>query len=161
MPGSSPGPKAWARRPSPDAAARRVLADAADPGDRPAGAGRAGRASDVKLVAAGSHPDLRWLERLMKEKGDGLPATSRVDQVRGARRLFTGLTAAHAAGRRDHRQTDRRSRKREAAYALVVDPRGAAGDHLFFLVSHRRDGSCRRSACGAAFCISTARRRAG
>ena len=26
----------------------------------------------VRLVEAGSHPDMRWLERLEKEKGDGL-----------------------------------------------------------------------------------------
>src|SRR4051794_40525383 len=42
----------------------------------------------VKLVEAGSHPDMRWLERLVNEKTGNLARNISVDQVRGLSELF-------------------------------------------------------------------------
>ncbi len=42
----------------------------------------------ARLVAAGSHPDLMRLERLVKESGTELARSIGVDQVRGLNRLF-------------------------------------------------------------------------
>jgi len=47
----------------------------------------------AKLVAAGSHPDMRWLERLPKERGEGLARNITVNQVRSLSE-FIGLTPA-------------------------------------------------------------------
>lgn len=76
------GPKGVGKATFAHAAARRVLAEAAgQPFDLP------GIETDddhpiVKLVEAGSHPDMRRLERLPKEKGEGLAQNISVDQVR-------------------------------------------------------------------------------
>jgi DNA polymerase-3 subunit delta' len=72
---------------------RRILADAAGPpSDLP------GLATDdghpiVKLVEAGSHPDMRWLERLENEKTGNLARNISVDQVRDLGEFLT-LTPA-------------------------------------------------------------------
>ena len=77
------GPKGVGKASFAHAAARRVLADAAGPPlDLPA------LESDndhpiVKLVEAGSHPDMRRLERLVNEKTGNLARNISVDQVRG------------------------------------------------------------------------------
>ena len=42
----------------------------------------------VKLVEAGSHPDMRRLERLVNEKTGNLARNISVDQVRGLGELF-------------------------------------------------------------------------
>ena len=47
----------------------------------------------AKLVAAGSHPDMRWLQRLENPKTGNLARNISVDQVRGLGE-FLGLTAA-------------------------------------------------------------------
>jgi DNA polymerase-3 subunit delta' len=65
-----------------------VLADAAGPAS-----GLPGLATDdahpmVKLVEAGSHPDMRRLERLVNEKTGNLARNISVDQVRGLGELF-------------------------------------------------------------------------
>ena len=70
------------------AAAERVLAEAAGPpvtasgletpDDHPAG----------RLVAAGSHPDFRFLERIENKSGTGLARNISVDQVRSLGELF-------------------------------------------------------------------------
>src|SRR6476619_4527868 len=75
------GPKGVGKASFAHAAARRVLADAAGPPvDLP------GLESDddhpiVKLVEAGSHPDMRRLERLVNEKTGNLARNISVDQV--------------------------------------------------------------------------------
>jgi DNA polymerase-3 subunit delta' len=82
------GPKGVGKATFAHAAARRVLAEAAGPPfDLP------GIASDddhpmVKLVEAGSHPDMRRLERLVNEKTGNLARNISVDQVRGLADLF-------------------------------------------------------------------------
>ena len=72
MPGCSPGPKGVGKATFAHAAARRVLADAAGPPVDLPGLETPDEHPIVKLVEAGSHPDMRWLERLAKEKGGGL-----------------------------------------------------------------------------------------
>jgi DNA polymerase-3 subunit delta' len=82
------GPRGVGKGSFAHAAARRVLADAAGrPSDLP------GIATDedhpmVKLVEAGSHPDMRRLERLVNEKTGNLARNISVDQVRGLADLF-------------------------------------------------------------------------
>ena len=82
------GPKGVGKASFAHAAARRVLADAAGPAS-----GLPGLATDdahpmVKLVEAGSHPDMRRLERLVNEKTGNLARNISVDQVRGLCELF-------------------------------------------------------------------------
>jgi DNA polymerase-3 subunit delta' len=87
------GPKGVGKASFAKAAARRILADAAGPpSDLP------GLATDdghpiVKLVEAGSHPDMRWLERLENEKTGNLARNISVDQVRDLGEFLT-LTPA-------------------------------------------------------------------
>jgi DNA polymerase-3 subunit delta' len=70
------------------AAARRVLAEAAGPPVELPGIGTPDEHPIVKLISAGSHPDMRWLERLPKEKGEGLARNITVKQVRDLSELF-------------------------------------------------------------------------
>ncbi len=70
------------------AAARRVLADAAGPPSALPGLATDDAHPMVKLVEAGSHPDMRRLERLVNEKTGNLARNISVDQVRGLAELF-------------------------------------------------------------------------
>lgn len=74
-------------------AAKRVLADAAGPVADLPGIDTDEDHPVVKLVEAGSHPDMRWLQRLPKEKTDGLARNISVDQVRALGEFMT-MTAA-------------------------------------------------------------------
>jgi DNA polymerase-3 subunit delta' len=76
------GPKGVGKASFAKAAARRVLADSAGPPSDVAGLGTDDDHPIVKLVEAGSHPDMRWLERLTDEKTDKLKRNISVDQVR-------------------------------------------------------------------------------
>jgi DNA polymerase-3 subunit delta' len=87
------GPRGVGKATFSRAAARRVLSDAAGP---PCGLPGLQSPDDhrvVKLIAAGSHPDMRWLERLPKERGEGLARNISVDQVRTLGE-FMGMTPA-------------------------------------------------------------------
>jgi DNA polymerase-3 subunit delta' len=87
------GPKGVGKATFAHEAARRVLAEAAGPAfDRP-GVETPDEHPVVKLVDAGSHPDMRWLERLVNEKTGNLNRNIKVDQVRELIE-FLGLTAA-------------------------------------------------------------------
>jgi DNA polymerase-3 subunit delta' len=82
------GPKGVGKATFAMAAAKRVLAEAAGPPfDLPLL-----EAPDehpmVRLIEAGSHPDMRWLERLVNEKTGNLARNINVDQVRGLAELF-------------------------------------------------------------------------
>ncbi|HEX6661652.1 MAG TPA: DNA polymerase III subunit delta', partial [Sphingomicrobium sp.] len=70
------------------AAARRVLADAAGPASSLPGIATSDDHPMVKLVEAGSHPDMRRLERLVNEKTGNLARSISVDQVRSLSELF-------------------------------------------------------------------------
>jgi DNA polymerase-3 subunit delta' len=82
------GPKGVGKASFAHAAARRVLAEAAGPPFELPGMDSADDHPMVKLIEAGSHPDMRWLERLPKERGEGLARNISVDQVRGLAELF-------------------------------------------------------------------------
>ena len=145
------GPKGVGKATFAHAAARRVLADAAGPSFEGSGIETPDDHPIVKLVKAGSHPDMRWLERLPKEKGDGLARDISVDQVRELGE-FMGMTAALSPWR--------------VAVIDTVDELAAAGANallkmleepppntLFFLVSHAPGRLLRRSARAAAASI--------
>jgi DNA polymerase-3 subunit delta' len=76
-------------------AATRVLADAAGPAVDAPGLDTPDDHRIARLVAAGSHPDLRWLERLVNEKTSNLGRNISVDQVRSLGDLFD-LTPAQS-----------------------------------------------------------------
>jgi DNA polymerase-3 subunit delta' len=87
------GPKGVGKASFAGAAARRLLAEAAGPPFDLPGIDTPDDHSIVKLITAGSHPDMRWLQRLPRERADGLARNISVDQVR-ALGEFLGLTAA-------------------------------------------------------------------
>jgi DNA polymerase-3 subunit delta' len=82
------GPKGVGKASFAFAAARRVLADAAGPLSDLPGIATSDDHPMVKLVEAGSHPDMRWLERLPRERAEGLARNISVDQVRALSELF-------------------------------------------------------------------------
>jgi DNA polymerase-3 subunit delta' len=75
------GPKGVGKSTFANAAARRVLADAAGPQSDSPGLGTDNSHPMVKLVEAGSHPDMRRVERKLNEKGV-LNRSIKVDQIR-------------------------------------------------------------------------------
>ena len=87
------GPKGVGKASFALASAKRVLADAAGPASELPGLETPEVHPMVKLVDAGSHPDMRWLQRLENEKTGNLARNISVDQVRGLGE-FLGLTAA-------------------------------------------------------------------
>lgn len=82
------GPKGVGKATFAREAATRVLADAAGPPIEAAGLLTPADHRIAKLVDAGSHPDLRWLERLVNEKTHNLARNISVDQVRSLGDLF-------------------------------------------------------------------------
>lgn len=68
-------------------AATRVLAEAAGPAIADPGLATPATHPIAKLLAAGSHPDFRWLERLERANG-GLARNISVEQVRSLADLF-------------------------------------------------------------------------
>jgi DNA polymerase-3 subunit delta' len=87
------GPKGVGKASFARSAATRVLAEAAGPPIDDPGLETPADHPIAKLVAAGSHPDMRWLERLPREKGEGLARNISVAQVRELGE-FLGLTPA-------------------------------------------------------------------
>ena len=87
------GPKGVGKATFAHAAARRVLADAAGPVVNVPGLESPDDHPMVKLVEAGSHPDMRRLERLVNEKTGNLNRNISVKQVRSLGE-FMGMTAA-------------------------------------------------------------------
>ena len=128
------GPKGVGKVTFAQAAARRVLADAAGPSFELRGIEIAADHPIVKLVEAGSHPDMRWLERLPKEKGDGLARDITIHQVRELGE-FMGMTAALSPWR--VAVIDSMDElNREASNALLKMLEEPPANTLFFLVSH-------------------------
>jgi DNA polymerase-3 subunit delta' len=128
------GPRGVGKATFAHAAARRVLADAAGP---PVGHPRLETPDDhpiVRLVEAGSHPDMRWLERLPREKGDGLARDITVRQIRQLGE-FMGLTAALSPWRVAVIDSMDELNK-EASNALLKMLEEPPPNTLFFLVSH-------------------------
>jgi len=116
------------------AAARRILAEAAEPP-------LAGEGLDVpddhpvgRLVTAGSHPDFRLLERIENKSGTGLARSISVDQVRGLAELFA-VTPALSPWRAVVIDTVDELEK-SAANALLKMLEEPPANCLFLLVSH-------------------------
>lgn len=82
------GPRGVGKASFAQAAARRVLSDAAGPPSSLPGVESDGGHPMVRLVEAGTHPDMRRLERLVNDKTGNLARNISVDQVRGLAELF-------------------------------------------------------------------------
>jgi DNA polymerase III subunit delta' len=128
------GPKGVGKASFAKAAARRVLAEAAGPAFNLPGIETDDDHPIVKLVEAGSHPDMRWLERLVNEKTGNLARNISVDQVRELGE-FMSMTAALSPWRVavidtvDELETS-------GANALLKILEEPPANTLFFLVSH-------------------------
>jgi DNA polymerase-3 subunit delta' len=116
------------------AAAKRVLAEAAGPTFDASGLETPEEHPIAKLIAAGSHPDMRWLERLEKEKGDGLARDITIKQVRELGE-FMGMTAALSPWRVAVIDSMDEINK-EASNALLKMLEEPPPNTVFFLVSH-------------------------
>src|SRR3954451_10970144 len=77
------GPKGVGKASFARTAARRVLAEAAGPAFELPGLDTNDEHPIVRLIEAGSHPDMRWLERLTNETTGNLARNLSVDQIRG------------------------------------------------------------------------------
>jgi DNA polymerase-3 subunit delta' len=116
------------------AAAKRVLAEAAGPTFDASGLETPEEHPIAKLIAAGSHPDMRWLERLEKEKGEGLARDITIKQVRELGE-FMGMTAALSPWRVAVIDSMDEMNK-EASNALLKMLEEPPPNTVFFLVSH-------------------------
>lgn len=112
----------------------RILAEAAGPAFDGVGLATPHDHRIARLLGAGSHPDMRWLERLPREKGEGLARNITVKQVR-ALGDFLNLTPALS----DWRVVVIDSvddLEREGANALLKMLEEPPPNTVFFLVSH-------------------------
>ena len=128
------GPKGVGKATFANAAARRVLADAAGPQTQLPGLETRADHPIVKLVEAGSHPDMRWLERLPKEKGEGFARDITIKQIRELGE-FMGMTAALSPWRVAVIDSMDELNK-EASNALLKMLEEPPPNTLFFLISH-------------------------
>jgi DNA polymerase-3 subunit delta' len=128
------GPKGVGKASFAHAAARRVLAEAAGPPFDLAGLETNGDHPIVKLVEAGSHPDMRHLERLVNEKTGNLARNISVHQIRELGE-FLGLTAALSPWRVVIIDTvdELEASGANALLKMLEEP---PPNTLFFLVSH-------------------------
>jgi DNA polymerase III subunit delta' len=128
------GPKGVGKATFAHSAARRVLAEAAGPAFDLPGIETPDDHPVVRLIQASSHPDMRWLQRLPKEKGEGLARDISIHQVR-ALGEFMGMTAALSPWR--VAVIDSMDElNREASNALLKMLEEPPANTLFFLVSH-------------------------
>jgi DNA polymerase-3 subunit delta' len=128
------GPKGVGKASFAHAAARRVLAEAAGPAFNAPGINTPDDHPIVKLVEAGSHPDMRRLERLMNEKTGNLARNISVDQVRSLSELFD-LSPAMSPWRVAVIDTVDELEP-SGANALLKMLEEPPPNSLFFLVSH-------------------------
>jgi DNA polymerase-3 subunit delta' len=111
-----------------------VLADAAGPLSELPGLATSADHPIVKLVEAGSHPDMRWLERLESETTGKLARNISVEQVRGLAELFE-LSPAMSPWRVAVIDTvdELEPAGANALLKMLEEP---PANSLFFLVSH-------------------------
>jgi len=128
------GPKGVGKASFAGAAARRVLAEAAGPAFDLPGIETPAEHPMVRLIEAGSHPDMRRLERLVNEKTGNLARSISVDQVRELGE-FMALTPALSAWRVVVLDTVD-ALETSAANALLKMLEEPPANTLFFLVSH-------------------------
>jgi DNA polymerase-3 subunit delta' len=128
------GPKGVGKATFARAAARRVLAEAAGPAFDLPGIEAPDDHPVVKLVEAASHPDMRWLERLVNEKTGNLNRNIKVDQIRELGE-FMGMTAALSPWRVAVIDSvdDLEPAGANALLKMLEEP---PANTLFFLVSH-------------------------
>jgi DNA polymerase-3 subunit delta' len=128
------GPRGVGKASFAHAAARRVLAEAAGPPFDLPGIDTPDSHPIVKLVEAGSHPDMRQLARLTNEKTGNLNRSIKVEQIRELGE-FMGMTAGLSPWRVvvidsvDDLETS-------GANALLKILEEPPANTLFFLVSH-------------------------
>ncbi|HEX8841583.1 MAG TPA: DNA polymerase III subunit delta' [Sphingomicrobium sp.] len=127
------GPKGVGKASFAHSAARRVLADAAGPASELPGIETPDEHPIVKLVEAGSHPDMRWLQRLENDKGN-LNRNIKVDQIRELGE-FMGMTAALSAWRVAVIDSvdDLEPSASNALLKILEEP---PANTIFFLISH-------------------------
>jgi DNA polymerase-3 subunit delta' len=128
------GPKGVGKATFARQAATRVLAEAAGPEVATPGLSTPEDHRIAKLVEAGSHPDLRWLERLVNEKTNNLARNITVEQVRSLSDLFD-LTPALSPWRAVVIDSIDDLEK-SAANALLKMLEEPPANCLFLLVSH-------------------------
>jgi DNA polymerase-3 subunit delta' len=128
------GPKGVGKATFARVAATRVLPDAAGPQVNAPGLETPEDHRIAKLVEAGSHPDLRWLERLVNDKTNNLARNITVDQVRSLADLFD-LTPALSPWRVVVIDSIDDLEK-SAANALLKMLEEPPANTIFFLVSH-------------------------
>jgi DNA polymerase III subunit delta' len=128
------GPKGVGKASFAHAAARRVLADTAGPPSSEPGVETPGDHPIVKLVEAGSHPDMRWLQRLENERTGNLARNISVDQVRELGEFLT-LTSALSPWRVAVIDTVDELEP-SGANALLKILEEPPANTIFFLVSH-------------------------
>jgi len=116
------------------AAATRLLAQAAGPAFEAEGLETPETHPIRKLIEAGSHPDMRLLQRLPKEKGEGIARNISVKQIRELGE-FMGLTAALSPWRAVIIDSVD-DLEREGANALLKMLEEPPPNTVFFLVSH-------------------------
>ena len=128
------GPKGVGKATFAHAAARRGLADAAGPPSQLPGIATGDEHPAIKLVEAGSHPDMRWLERVVNEKTGNLNRNIKVEQIRDLGE-FMSLSAAMSPWRVVVIDTVDEL-EGPAANALLKMLEEPPPNSLLFLVSH-------------------------
>ena len=127
------GPRGVGKATFARAAARRVLAEAAGPPFDLPGVETPDEHPMVRLVEASSHPDMRWLERVLNDKGN-LNRNIKVEQIRELGE-FMSMTAALSPWRVAVIDTvdELESSGANALLKMLEEP---PPNTLFFLVSH-------------------------
>jgi DNA polymerase III subunit delta' len=115
-------------------AGARLLAEAAGQTVDPQSLDIAAAGQTAKLIAAGSHPDFRVLERLVNEKTSALARSITVDQIRHLRALFA--TSPSMADRRVVIIDAVDDLEKGGANALLKNLEEPPQSTIFFLVSH-------------------------
>ncbi|WP_294395598.1 AAA family ATPase [uncultured Sphingomonas sp.] len=116
------------------AAARKLLADAAGPLTSQGNLVVPDEHRIAALLAAGSHPDYRLLQRLPRASSDELARSISVEQVRGLQPLFA--TTPSLSGRRVVVIDAIDDLERSAANALLKNLEEPPAGTIFLLVSH-------------------------
>jgi DNA polymerase-3 subunit delta' len=128
------GPRGVGKATFAHSAARRLLADAAGPAVDLPGMNAPRDHPIVRLVDAGSHPDMRWLKRLVNEKTGNLNRNIKIEQIRELGE-FMSLSAALSDWRVAVIDTidDLEGPAANALLKMLEEP---PPNTLFFLVSH-------------------------
>jgi DNA polymerase-3 subunit delta' len=128
------GPQGIGKATFADAAALWLLARAAGPAFAGLGLEVPVDHPVASLIAAGSHPDLRRLARLPRERSEDLARSITVDQVRGLQPLFA--TTPSLSPRRVIVIDAIDDMERNAANALLKNLEEPPASTVFLLVSH-------------------------